>query len=90
LMLNAEAMAKAADAAGRSELEASLTAHLRGINETLDPHEQLDCLVITSEPWSVDNDLITPTFKVKRNKIEDRFAASYDKWEASRKKVIWA
>jgi long-chain acyl-CoA synthetase len=90
LMLNPDAAKKAASADGKAEIEASLTEHLAGINETLDPHEQLDCLVVTTDPWTVDNDLITPTFKVKRNKIEDRWAANYDKWVGSRKKVIWA
>ena len=90
LMLNVDASQRAADAAARSELESSLSAHLARINETLDPHEQLDCLVVTSQAWTVDNDLITPTFKVKRNKIEERFAADYDKWVRSRKKVIFA
>jgi long-chain acyl-CoA synthetase len=69
--------------------EASLAEHLKAVNAALDPHEQLDCLVITNEAWSVENDLITPTFKVKRNRIEDRFAPYYEKWEAARKKVIW-
>jgi long-chain acyl-CoA synthetase len=55
----------------------------------LDPHEQLDCPVITGEAWSVENDLITPTFKVRRNKIEDRFARHCEKWVAARKTVIW-
>ncbi len=89
LMLNVDAMKKVADAAGRGELEASLAEHLRTINATLDPHEQLDCLVVTSEAWTVDNDLITPTFKVKRNRIEDRFAEHYEQWVGSRKKVVW-
>jgi long-chain acyl-CoA synthetase len=89
LMLNIDAMKKAADAGGRGELEGSLAAHLKAINQTLDPHEQLDCLVVTTEAWTVDNDLITPTFKVKRNKIEDRFAGSYEKWVGARKQVIW-
>ena len=89
-MLNADATKKAADAGGRGELEASLAAHLAGINQMLDPHEQLDCIVVTTEAWTVENDLITPTFKVKRNKIEDRFAVHYEQWVGSRKKVIWA
>jgi long-chain acyl-CoA synthetase len=89
LMLNMEAAKKAADPAGRSELEASLTQHLTGVNEALDPHEQLDCLVVMTEAWTVDNDLITPTFKVKRNRIEDLFAKNYDTWVGMRKKVIW-
>lgn len=88
LMLNAEAAAVAAGA-GKAELEASLAEHLKHINDTLDPHEQLDCLVITTQAWTVDNDLITPTFKVKRNRIEDMFAANYDRWVGMRKKVVW-
>jgi long-chain acyl-CoA synthetase len=89
LMLNIDAAKKAGDAAGKAELEASLTAHLKEINETLDPHEQLDCLVVMTEPWTVENDLITPTFKVKRNRVEDLFAKNYDAWVGARKKIIW-
>jgi long-chain acyl-CoA synthetase len=89
LMLNLEAMRRAGSAAGRAELEASLAAHLQGINDALDPHEQLECLVVTTEAWTIDNDLITPTFKVKRNRIEERFAAHYEQWVGSRQKVIW-
>ena len=90
LMLNPEAAASIKDdPAAKAELEASLTAHMKSINEHLDPHEQLDCLVVTSEPWSVDNDLITPTFKVKRNRIEDMFAKNYESWVGKRKPVVW-
>ena len=89
LMLNAEAATQAADAAGRRQLESSLAEHLKSVNETLDPHEQLECLVVTAEAWTVDNDLITPTFKVKRNKLDERFAALYEKWEGTRHRVIW-
>ena len=88
-MLNADAIKKAQSAEGRAELEASLATHIQTINDALDPHEQLDCLVLMTEPWTVDNDLITPTFKVKRNRIEDLFAKNYEKWVSARKKVLW-
>ncbi len=88
-MLNPDATQRAATAEGRAELEVSLAAHIKSINELLDPHEQLDCLVVTAEAWSVENDLITPTFKVKRNRIEDLFAKNYEAWVGSKKKVIW-
>ena len=88
-MLNPDGAKKAASAEGRAELEVSMAAHLKSINEVLDPHEQLDCVVLMSEPWTVENDIITPTFKVKRNRIEDLFAKNYDKWVGARKKVIW-
>jgi len=89
LMLNVDAVKRVADAAGKSELEASLTQHLNEVNQALDPHEQLDCLVVMTEAWTVDNDLITPTFKVKRNRVEDMFARNYDTWVGMRKKVVW-
>jgi long-chain acyl-CoA synthetase len=89
VMLNMEAVKQAGDSGGRSELEASLATYLDEINATLDPHEQLDCLVVMTEPWTVDNDLITPTFKVKRNRIEDLFAKNYERWTGMRKKVVW-
>ena len=89
VMLNAEAVARTADPAGRAELEASLDKHLKDINVTLDPHEQLRCLVVVTSAWTVENDIITPTFKVKRNRIEDVYSASYERWESSGKKIIW-
>ncbi len=89
LMLNAAAAAQAADAAGRGALEATLAEHLRAVNEALDPHEQLVCLVVMTEAWTVENDLITPTFKVKRNRIEDLFAKNYERWTGARQAVVW-
>ena len=89
VMLNAEAAARANDPAARSALDLSLTQHLHSINETLDPHERLSCLVVATKAWTVDNDLITPTFKVKRNRIEDLYSSQYPGWEALGRQVIW-
>jgi long-chain acyl-CoA synthetase len=90
VMLNPDAAAKAKDPQGCAVLEASLTEHLKRVNAQLDPHEQMDCIVVTPEAWSVENDLLTPTMKVKRNKIEDTFAANYERWTGQRKSVIWS
>ncbi len=89
VMLNAETVTRVSDPVARSELEASLAQHLKDVNATLDPHEQLDCVVVETTAWTVDNDLITPTFKVKRNRIEELYSAQYEVWESSRRKVIW-
>ncbi len=89
MMLNEHAVKQVADPAARKDLESSLAAHLRAVNATLDPHERLDCLVVMSEAWTVDNDLITPTLKVKRNRIEDRYAANYEPWIRTGNPVIW-
>ncbi|WP_296493446.1 AMP-binding protein [Rhodoferax sp.] len=89
VMLNAEYLASISDPANRAQLEVSLAQHLSAINETLDPHEQLKCVVIASNAWTVENDIVTPTFKVKRNRIEDAYSANYERWESSGQKVIW-
>ncbi|MBL0917409.1 MAG: AMP-binding protein [Hydrogenophaga sp.] len=90
VMLSPDAAAKAKNADDRTALERSLADHRKAINATLDPHEQMQCLVVVSTPWTVDNDMITPTFKVKRNRIEDVYARNYENWEGSGKPVIWA
>ncbi len=89
MMLNDSALKKIAEPAGRIELEASLAEHLKGINSGLDPHERLSCLVVMTDAWTVDNDLITPTLKVKRNRIEDLFAKNYEIWSRLGKLVVW-
>ena len=89
VMLNPQAAARVGDNGARGALEQSLSAHLSQINAALDPHEQLDCLVVVTEPWTVDNGFITPTFKVKRNRIEEVYAPRYESWVGARKAVVW-
>ena len=89
VMLNADAAARAGDATHRKNMEASLNQHLQAINAQLDPHEQMDCLVVVTTPWSVENGFITPTFKVKRNRIEEVYGPMFERWTAVRKPVVW-
>lgn len=90
VMLSLEAAQRLRTANDRVELQASLAGHLETINAKLDPHEQMDCLVVVTTAWTVENGFITPTFKVKRNKVEEAYAARYESWVASRKPVVWA
>jgi long-chain acyl-CoA synthetase len=89
VMLNASAAQRSAQPGGRAAIEASLARHLSSINDGLDPHEQLDCLVVVAEPWSVENGFITPTFKVKRNRIEEAYGPLFERWTAARQPVVW-
>ena len=89
VMLNLDATSRARQADGRRVLEASLQLHLQTINAVLDPHEQLDALVVVTEPWTIENGFITPTMKVKRNRIEEVYTAHYEGWASARKPVIW-
>jgi long-chain acyl-CoA synthetase len=89
VMLNAEGALRSQDALQRKAMEISLAAHLDAVNASLDPHEQLDCLVVVSQPWTVENGFITPTFKVKRNRIEEAYGALFERWAGARRPVVW-
>lgn len=73
----------------RAALTAQLKAQLDSVNETLDPHEQLDFLVVVKDNWTVENGFITPTLKIKRNVVEAAYGPHLDAWYARRQPVIW-
>ena len=76
-------------AQNKAKLMAEFSAHLDAINATLDAHEQLDCVAVTTKAWTPENGLLTPTLKVKRAQIEARFASEFDGWAKRREKVVW-
>jgi long-chain acyl-CoA synthetase len=89
VMLSPDAAQRAVAQAERAQLESSLAEHLKSVNAALDPHEQLDCLVVVTTPWTVENGFVTPTFKVKRNRIEEVYGERFEGWVSARRTVIW-
>ena len=64
----------------REDLINSFTTTLQVINPKLDGHEKIHNLIIVREDWTVDNDLLTPTMKIKRNAIEKIYQINYVSW----------
>jgi long-subunit acyl-CoA synthetase (AMP-forming) len=56
------------------ELKASLEHTLSKVNDQLESHMKVDHIVVLDEEWSIENELLTPTLKVKRHVLEARFA----------------
>ena len=73
----------------RAELESKLLAELDTANTQLEHHEQLRFIVISEQPWTIDNELLTPTLKVRRATLEQRLSPRFAAWETSQRKVIW-
>jgi long-chain acyl-CoA synthetase len=73
----------------REVVNAQLTQILAELNPSLDPHERLQFLAITKEPWLVENGLLTPTMKVKRGIIEETFGPVSESWYESNVDVVW-
>lgn len=55
------------------ELEKDLLQTLAQVNGTLENHAVLERLVIMQDEWTVDNGLLTPTLKVKRHTLEEKY-----------------
>ncbi len=89
VMLSQEAVARCQSDPARQALTASLQAHLVAINARLEPHEKLGCLVVVTTPWTPENGFVTPTLKVKRNRIEEAFAGQYEGWCSQGQQVVW-
>ncbi|HEX4872800.1 MAG TPA: AMP-binding protein [Nevskiaceae bacterium] len=90
VMASQAALDAAREPAGRAALVTSLAEHLASVNASLDAHEQLDFLAVVSDQWTVENGLITPTLKVKRNVVEKRYEPQYERWARARQPVVWA
>ncbi len=81
---------KAAESSLRRETFSQAIVHeLDRVNGHLDPHEQLHFLVVCHQPWTADNGLLTPTLKVRRTALEERFNNRFTQWEQSKGRVLW-
>ena len=88
LNLTPEELEKLSKGAAKDHFTKSLEELLERVNTQLDPHERLCCLVVCKTPWTVENGMITPTLKLKRNEIEKHYADDLPGWGKSRG-VIW-
>jgi long-chain acyl-CoA synthetase len=73
----------------RAQVESQMSAVLNDVNAQLEHHEHLRFLVLCQQPWSVESGLLTPTLKVRRPLLEQRFGQRFHEWEEAQLKVIW-
>ena len=71
----------------REEVRASLKATLDAINPNLESHETVDAVIVVNDPWTIENDVLTPTLKIKRHVLEQRYTAKADGLRGAR--IVW-
>jgi long-chain acyl-CoA synthetase len=57
----------------REQLAAALREHAQTVNESVDKHARIGAVIIATEAWSIENGALTPTLKIRREQIENRF-----------------
>jgi long-chain acyl-CoA synthetase len=73
----------------KEQLIQSLSRTLEELNPELETHERVEKCVIMKHDWSVENNLLTPTLKVKRNEVEKIHLPHYPKWYHEDGRVVW-
>ena len=86
LLVNLSEVGKAKE---KQILEIELTNLLDDINADLLNHEKVSTLIINNEIWSVENGLLTPTLKIKRNAIYHWYSDNLNHWHENNKQIIW-
>jgi long-subunit acyl-CoA synthetase (AMP-forming) len=57
----------------RQAITTKLQDTLSAVNNKLESHQKVAHIIVCHEVWSIDNELLTPTMKIKRNVIEQKY-----------------
>jgi len=63
------------------EIRSGLVQTLEQVNAELESHQRLGRIIVIREQWTVDNELLTPTLKIRRDAIEQRYRAVIERAE---------
>lgn len=70
-------------------VEESLRRSIEEVNPQLESYERIKAAIVLSEEWTIENGLMTPTLKVKRNEVEKIHLPKYPKWYERNQVVVW-
>lgn len=73
----------------KHEVEKSLLISLFEANKSAASHEKISTVVVHTNPWTELNGCLTPTMKVRRGKLDEKFKSKYEEWHLSPVEVVW-
>ena len=73
-----------------SLISKDLSDFLKTVNADLEHHERIAKLVLLSEDWTTENGILTPTLKIKRKTVDNRYQNQYQSWMSADDFVIFS
>ena len=78
-----------ANSIDKETLKQQLNNKLESVNKDQVSFRKVSTIVIMKEAWTPENGLCTPTLKIKRVKIDEKFMSKYKQWHENSEAVIW-
>ena len=66
------------DLAANPDFQSTLDDAVRRVNKQMSPMERIRRFTVAPEPFTVDNDMLTPTLKIRRHKIREQYGANLE------------
>lgn len=57
----------------REDIEKVLQERVSAINAEVEKHARVGAVVVATTPWTIENAVLTPTMKIRREKVEEMF-----------------
>lgn len=73
----------------KNDLENKLTEKLNSVNEQSFNYKKVAKIVICKDLWTPENEILTPTMKIKRGNVDKLYKENYLDWYNNSKKIVW-
>ncbi len=81
-------LAEGADLRHKGPIAEQLSTTLGHINQRLESHQRLGGILVMASPWTIENNVMTPTLKIKRHQLEQQYANLEQRWPEGRV-ILW-
>lgn len=72
----------------RARYERTTKKVIKRMNSELESHEQIKGVLMIKDPWSIENGILTPTLKIKRHVLEQKYHEIGHNWPKDQL-VVW-
>lgn len=73
-------LSQIAQSADRQVIEDALRSRAEIVNSSIEKHARIGVVIISCDPWSIDNGILTPTLKIRRDEVEARYGERATAW----------
>ena len=73
----------------KNDLENKLTEKLNSVNEQSFNYKKVAKIIICKDLWTPENEILTPTMKIKRGNVDKLYQDNYLGWYNNSKKIVW-